>query len=263
MSFTWTAVLAAGALGIAMLLVMRIGLSRGARRLARHPDEKLGTSTVETGIFGLLGLLVAFAFYGATGRFDWHRQLNIEEANAIGTAYLRIDLLREESRPALQNHFRDYVGARVTFYRTLEDPTAHDGASRRTADLQKRIWQEAVEACRIDCDPGTRNLVFSSFNAMFDMASTQTMATWMHPPLIMYVLLYVVALISALLTGYSMASVQPRSWLYLLALPVILAVTVYVILDVEYPRRGSIRLDRFDQTLEQMRREMGAQSAQR
>jgi hypothetical protein len=263
MSFTWAAVLAAGGLCLGMLIVMWIGLRLGARRLAKHPGDKLGSSTVETAVFGLLGLLLAFVFYGAAGRFDWHRELDVDEANAIGTAYLRIDLLPEASQGALRHDVREYVGARLAFYRTMEDRPAQDAATRRTDALQQSIWHEALAACPADCNPGTKSLVFSSFNDMFDMASKQTMGTWMHPPFIMYVLLYALALIAGLLTGYSMADARPRGWLHLLALPAILAVTVYVILDVEYPRRGTIQLGRFDQVLEAMQREMGTQSVRR
>src|SRR5262245_39597570 len=126
MRFTWTAVLAAGGLCVSMLLVMWGGLRLGSRRLAKHPGDKLGSSTVETAVFGLLGLLLAFVFYGAAGRFDYHRELDVQEANSIGTAYLRIDLLPEESRQALRNRFREYVGARLAFYRTMEEPAAHE-----------------------------------------------------------------------------------------------------------------------------------------
>jgi hypothetical protein len=263
MRFTLTAVLITGGLCLGMFAMLWIGLRIGSRHLAKRTDDKLGNSTVETAVFGLLGLLLAFTFYGAASRFDWHRQLDVDEANAIGTAWLRIDLLPEETRPGLRKSFSEYVGARVAFDSTMEDRSTHDAAVRRSQALQQDIWNQALAGCPADCNPGTKNLVFSSLNAMFDIATTQVMATHIHPPFVMYVLLFALALVASLLTGYALAGQRPRSWLHLGAFPAILAVTVYVTLNVEYPRRGTIRITEFDRLLETYQEEMGAQSVRR
>lgn len=263
MRFTLTALLTTGGLCLLMFVMMWLGLRLGSRHRARRTDDKEPSSTVETAVFGLLGLLLAFTFYGAASRFDLHRQLDVDEANAIGTAWLRIDLLPEESRAGLRTSFREYVDARVAFDRTMEDRSTHDAAIRHTAALQQDIWSRALEACPADCDPGTKNLVFSSLNAMFDIATTQIMATHIHPPRIMYALLFALAMVASMLTGYTLAGQRPRSWFHLLAFPVILAMTIYVVFDVEYPRRGTIRITEFDDLLENYQQEMRMQSVRR
>ena len=78
----------------------------------------------------------------------------------------------------------------------------------------------------------------------------------MHPPHIVFVLLAVSALVSSLLAGYGMAGGKTRSWLHLLGFAMILAVTVYVVLDIEYPRVGLIRIDAFDEVLQDVRESM-------
>jgi len=67
---------------------------------------RAGAGAVEGSVFGLLGLLIAFTFSGAAFRFDARRQLAVEETNAIGTAYLRLDLLPADKQPALRDSFR-------------------------------------------------------------------------------------------------------------------------------------------------------------
>ncbi len=82
------------ALFAGMLLLLDIGRRIGARRRAQDAGGAgAGTGAVEGAVFALLGLLVAFTFSGAASRFDARRALVVEEANAIGTAYLRLDLL--------------------------------------------------------------------------------------------------------------------------------------------------------------------------
>jgi hypothetical protein len=82
------------------------------------------------------------------------------------------------------------------------------------------------------------------------------MALQNHPPSIVYVLLFILALICSLLAGYRMAVVQHRSWLHILSFALITVVVIYVIIDVEYPRTGLIRLHSFDQALVDVRAEM-------
>ena len=91
---------------------------------------------------------------------------------------------------------------------------------------------------------------------MFDIATTRTMAARTHPPAIIFVLLGVLALMSALLAGYAMAGGKTRSWIHMVGFALIIAASVYVILDLEFPRLGIIRVDSFDQVLIDLRQSM-------
>lgn len=113
------AVLALGLL-VGVLILQEVGRRIGARRLARDPDgAKAGTGVVEGAVFALVGLLIAFTFSGAASRFDQRRDLIVQETNAIGTAYLRLDLLPADARSVLKEEFRRYVDARLDTYRKL------------------------------------------------------------------------------------------------------------------------------------------------
>ena len=99
-------------------------------------------------------------------------------------------------------------------------------------------------------------LLLPALNQMIDITSTRTAAARLHPPGVVFLMLGVLALISSLLAGYGMAGGKTRSWLHMLAYAAITTGGVYVILNLEYPRLGFIRIDAFDQVLVDVRKGM-------
>jgi hypothetical protein len=177
----------------------------------------------------------------------------VDEANAIGSAYLRLDLLPPEPRQVLQERFRQYVDARLALYRAIPDSTKVQAAYAQGASLQEEIWAKAVTAVREAPLPQLAGQLLPAVSDMFDLATTRLASTRIHPPLIIYGLLGVVSLLCALLAGYGMGASESRSWLHILGLAAILAVTIYVIVDLEYPRLGFFQIADFDQLLVEVR----------
>jgi hypothetical protein len=230
----------------AMVLLLEVG-----RRLRRQRAEAIVSSAIEGAIFGLFGLLLAFTFSGAISRFDTHRQLLTQEANDIGTAYLRLDLLPSQAQPELRQLFRDYTTSRLHLYDEV-------GAeiSPETARLQREIWQRATAAAASQsASPDAAKLLLPAINDMIDITSTRQNAFNMHPPAVVFWLLFAFSVGAALMAGYSMKP-GPRDWVYSIALALAVTLTVYTILDVEYPRRGLIRLRDLDRTLLSLRDSM-------
>lgn len=135
MGYALIAFLLAAGLFIGIPICFEVG-----RRIAvRHADVSLtGTGPIETAVFGLLGLLVAFTFYGAADRFDTRRELIVKEANEIGTAYLRIALLPADVQPEIREAFRNYVDSRLEFYKRLSDLDASREELAHSSDLQEQ-----------------------------------------------------------------------------------------------------------------------------
>ena len=118
MNYNATAVLLLIGLFVGMLTMLAIGERMGRRTLAQQPDAARARLTgIEAAIFGLMGLMIAFTFSGAAQRYELRRQLVVDEANAIGTAYLRLDLLPTSRQPALREKYRRYTEARLAVYR--------------------------------------------------------------------------------------------------------------------------------------------------
>jgi hypothetical protein len=253
----------AGGLAVAVLGgilgALAIGRHFGRRTIAHSGDAgSAGAVSLEAAVFALLGLLIAFTFSGALTRFDLRRSQIVDEANAIGTAYLRVDLLAPSAQQKLRQTFRDYVDARIATYKRLPDIDAARGELARSQQLQADIWAQAVAAIRLpDSRPSAEVLLMPALNQMFDITTTRLAATQFHPPIIVYAMLVGLALASALLAGHQSAREKTLDWVHQLGFATIIAFTVYVILNIEYPRLGWVRLDHMDQLLVDVRAAMG------
>jgi len=242
---------------VGMLFMLEIGRRLGAHRMAQDPEgAKAGAGAVEAAVFGLMGLLVAFTFSGAASRFDTRRMQLVEEANCIGTAWLRLDLLPAKTQPPLREKFRQYTDARLAFFRKSADAPAAKIELDRASLLQNEIWTQVLAACRESGESSTTMLLVPALNEMFDMATTRMMGTRMHPPMIIYVTLGLFLLVSSLVAGYHMGEGRARSWVHSLAFVVAIALAFYLILDYELPRVGFIRIESFDQVLVDLRKSM-------
>lgn len=206
-----------------------------------------GTGVIEGSIFALLGLLVAFTFSSAGARFDSRRQLIVQEANAIETAYLRTRLLPPARQEAVQALFKKYLQTRISVYQSKSFQEA-GGKMESSEQIQEQIWAEAMAGAK-DGPMYASMLLLPALNQMFDIANERNMALRMHVPSIILAMLFALGIICAVLAGYSMSDGLTRNWLHRMGFALILAVTFYVILDLEYPRRGFIRVDSFDQAL--------------
>lgn len=242
---------------LGMLIFLEIGWRAGLRRAGKELKEaRTGVGAIEGAIFALLGLLVAFTFAGATSRFDTRRQLVVEEANAIGTAYLRLNLLSGEARTALRENFRRYLDSRMEVYRKLPDIAAAKEELDKSTKLQGEIWDQAVIACRAEGYHPAATLLLPALNEMIDITTTRTTAAQMHPPFIIFVMLFGLSLICSLFVGHGMAEGKTRNWLHIVGFAAVFAICVYVILDIEFPRMGLIRVDAIDQVLVELRESM-------
>jgi hypothetical protein len=180
----------------------------------------------------------------------------VQEANAIGTAYLRLDLLAEDARTTLRQDFRSYLDTRLEVYRLLPDLAAAYAMLERAGAQQTEIWRKSIAACRRESEPYVCGLLLPALNEMFDIATTRTMAARNHPPPIVFVLLFGLAVASSVLAGYGMAGGRSRGWLHMVGFATAMSIAVYTILDIEFPRLGLIQVGDFDQALVQLRKGM-------
>jgi hypothetical protein len=240
---------------LGMLFLLEFGRRLGRRYLAASGGSA-PTGSLDSAVFALLGLLLAFTFSGAASRFDTRRDQIVAETNDIGTAWLRLDLLPAQAQPALRTLFRRYVDSRLEMYGQLQTIEATRSELQRSADLQAEIWSAAVTACGEKKDAATTTLVLGSLNGMFDITTTRAAAGRMHPPPVVFGLLFVLALASAFVAGHGMASAASAPWVHMLTFAVAIAASVYLVLDIEYPRAGFVRINGFDQTLAEFRRSM-------
>ena len=202
------------------------------------------SSTVRASVFGLMGLLIAFTYAGAGVRFDNRRMLVAQEANAIEKAYLRLDLLPPESQPPLREDFRAYTRGRLGVTRNLPNMQAVSADLNRLSILQRKIWEEAVDATK-ESNATTQKLVLEALNEMIDVATLRTVGIISHLPSLVVVLLVFTALLSSFLAGMSVSGA--RDWLSRVIFAKVISSAIYVVLDYENPRAGLIPVDTVEQ----------------
>jgi hypothetical protein len=223
----------------AMLLLIELG-----HRLRENSADadRPGSAAMESAVFALFGLLLAFTFSGAMGRYDAHRDLIVRETNNIGTAYLRLDLLPPAAQPALRQDFRDYTAIRAHRFDVVEGTPEASEAAAQTARLQKEIWTRSVAAAFAPgATSGADKLLLPALNDMIDITATRRNAFDMHPPTVVFVLLFVLSCGCAVLAGFR-TNGHGRSWVQRIGFAAAIALTLYATLDIEYPRRGLVTL---------------------
>jgi hypothetical protein len=175
----------------------------------------------------------------------------------MGTAWLRLDLLPTAAQPALRAEMRDYVDSRLRFFRLIStDIPAATNELAKGNTLQRKIWSGAAAALQQQNSPAATSLLLSSLNEMIDITTTRYVALLTHPPLAIYLVLGVFVLASSLLAGYGMGKAGKRKWTHRLIFSATLAVAMYAILDLDYPRLGLIRIDQMDHVMVDLRKSM-------
>jgi hypothetical protein len=228
-------------------------------RIGRYNREKHGAAAhegigvIESAVLALLSLLLGFSFAGGMSRLDTKRQQIAQEANAIGSAYLRLDEVPPSEQPEMRRLFRTYLDARLLVYERLPDLQASEQELARAEKIQQEIWARAVSASHDDPTQNVARLLLPALNEMIDITTTRAITMHAKLPLLIFTLLTGVALVSGLLAGYAMAKRGSRSWLHMVLYAFVIAVTIYAVLDLEFPRYGLIRINVADRALQQLR----------
>jgi hypothetical protein len=241
-------------IGGLMILLMEYGRKIGERRKALDPHgSHEGLGPVEAAVFGLMGLMIAFTYSGASDRFEERRLLVIDETNAITTAYLRVDLLPEDYQKPVRKLFREYLETRLTTYKDIPDMAAVKEVERRAEEQRLKIWELCSEGSRQSDSPACAMVLLPAINSMIDICEKRTDIFYVHQPLAVFGVLIVMALVCSVMVGYGIAASQSKSWIHYIGFALVMVITIYVIIDMEYPRVGLITVDNLDTTLKDLR----------
>ena len=214
-----------------------------ARKRVKNEDEDdAGSGYVLSAALGLLGLLIAFVFGMAADRYEGRRQLVLQEANAISTAVLRYDLLPEPHRTQLIQTMADYVKVRREFFDFGDDMAQVKAAEARTDELQGQNWAEAGAAVRTPQGEPLVNLVINATNEMFDLATSRHAALDARVPARALHVLILYAIVAAAIMGHGLAPGGRRHLVATSGLFVLVAMAISLIIDLDSPRVGSVRV---------------------
>jgi hypothetical protein len=214
-----------------------IGRKVRAAQSTREERSDEDYTFVLGGTLTLLGLLIGFTFSMAVGRYDQRKNLEEEEANAIGTEYLRADLLPAEDAARLRELLRSYVDQRILFY-TSRDPLRLRQIDAQTTRLQMGMWSVVANHAQAKPTP-VAALLAAGLNDVLNSQGYTQAAWWNRIPLAAWALLIAIAIFCNLLIGYGAHGRRPSvMWM----LPIALSITLYLIADIESPRGGTIHV---------------------
>jgi hypothetical protein len=218
---------------------MGFRLGRYAAASATVKKGKAQVSVIEGSLLGVLGLLLGFTMSMAVSRFERRTQLVLDEANAIGTAYLRTQLLPAPGAAEMAGLLREYVAIRVR-HANYHDPGQLAAVRREAQKLQTRLWAIAVERAQADSNPLIAVQVVQSLNQIIDLDAARWMAFLDRVPSAVIYVNALVALFAAILAGYAFGIDGARKIFPMCVLGIAITVVLGVILDLDSSRVGSI-----------------------
>lgn len=234
-----------------------LGRYYGRRHISKNPDHKIEVVGVaESAVFGLLALLIAFTFSGAYDRFE-HRKLHLlEEAHSYELAYEYVSVFPDKYQQTLQQGIRDYLSANINAYKDSNKPASLIVDEEKSDKIRNSIWQTAVIASHNTANQSAAANALQAVSDMFAKSNTGIMLSKVHPPVIIFALLIILAALGAFLAGYISAESKHRRPIHTLFYVILTAFTIYVVINLEYPRAGFIGLDYFDNNLVTIRDSM-------
>ncbi len=214
------------------LLAAELGYRLGAYRARRGATARSGAGTMVGSLFALLAFMLAFTFGLAASRFDTRRALIVEEANVIGTAFLRTDLISTPWRDEIREQLREYVAVRLEATRISSSESINAGIIR-SEEIHKLIWARAIEAHE-SVPAVTNGLVLQAINDLIDV-HTDRVASALYSKLsaTIWVCLLLLAAAGMMATGYQAGSSGPRPSLVTLLLILAFSIVIMLIADLD------------------------------
>lgn len=185
----------------------------------------------------LLGLLIGFSFSMAISRYDLRKNYEEAEANAIGTEYVRAELLPADAASRVRELLRKYVHERVLFYST-RDHNRLLQIDQDTAGLQNEMWAAILPATRSQPTP-VDAVVVSGMNDVLNSQGYTQAAWWNRIPVAAWILMAAIAVVCNLLIGYG---ARRKDWRIFFVLPLAVSIAFLLIADIDSPRGGAIRV---------------------
>lgn len=223
----------------AMWLMAWIGWALLRRKAVMDEETRHDFSFILSGMLTLLALLIGFSFSMAIGRYDLRKTLEEGEANAIGTEYLRADLLPATDAANVRALLGNYLELRISFYRAQAE-LEFQQINVRTEQMQNELWA-AIHAPAMATQTPIVALAVAGMNDVLNSQSYTQAAYWNRIPVAAWILLFVIGIGCSLLIGYGSRSGRPGSKL-LFILPLGASIAFMLIADLDAPRHGIIKV---------------------
>ncbi len=243
--YGYSSVAIAATLFIAIIMFNEAGFRVG-RFIQGSTDSEVKalTGSIQASILGLLALLLGFTFSMSMQRFDNRSMALIDEASAMGTAILRVQLLPDKYKNEANEYFKRYVDLRVEigkldFTKDEERKTY----SNKIIDVQSKLWSLAISATNDDPRAVTTGAFVKSLNDVIDSQGKRNALLQMHVPEVVLILLFVVFISSGGILGYSAGLSGKRIFAPIVLISLLITLIVFIIIDLDRPKRGLIQVN--------------------
>jgi hypothetical protein len=219
-----------------------VGFRLGRRKEASLDDSD-PSSLLETTAFTLLALLLGFSFSLALGRYDARRGALLREANAIGTTFLRAEFFDAKTVSAVRADLRSYVAERIAYARADAQPDQRRLADRNSTTLQRDLWKLATQAANRDPHSTTVPLFIAALNDTINLSTEERAVLNTHIPDVVIIWLLLIAFIASAMMGYRFGHQGKRARIFEVVFAVMVALVFGLVLDLDRPQRGIIRIN--------------------
>ena len=243
--YNQNSILIAAILFASLVLAIELGYRIGCKaRASASEASRSHVNAIQASLLGILALLLGFTFSLSLQRYDSRSEAVVDEANAIGTAYLRAQLLPASVRGEAQMLLRDYLDVRIR-----EGTVPLSNQAERQALLlaagrhQDALWRYALQATQENPNPATSGLFAQALNELIDSYGRRNAALNRHVPEVVLFLLYGTFVMTWGIVGYASGVAGHRPSLTAYIMLVLIVLLVFVIIDLDRPRRGLIGID--------------------
>ncbi|XOV77412.1 MAG: hypothetical protein ACFHVJ_10655 [Aestuariibacter sp.] len=230
---------------VLIIILNEMGFRVGRFIQYKTADEvKTLTGSIQASILGLLALLLGFTFSMSMQRFDGRSQAVISEANTIDTVILRVQLLPAEHQQDLYLLLEDYVNVRKDMGQVdMTQREERKSYNNKVNIIQNDLWKIAVAIAHNNSNPAAASLFIGALNNMFDSQGKRNALQQMHVPETVTFLLFLVFIASGGILGYSSGLNGTRVVAPTVMVSFLIALIVFIILDLDRPKRGFIQVN--------------------
>lgn len=217
-------------------------LEIGHRLVRRAPVEEGQASTVAAPVLAIVGLLLAFSFSMASDRYGQRRAAAVQEANSIGTFWLRTDLVPEPARSAMRSRVRRYVDLHFEHRASGIEEAKTGELEAEAGRLQLELWTLLIDDFRRDPEASRQRLIVPALNAMIDDSASVLAAKENRLPDAIFAYLFLLVVIAGVVVGYR-PRIEKRNLVLWAMFTIVVSGVVLILLDMDRPRRGLIQTD--------------------
>ena len=225
---------------ISIFIFYLLGVKISNHKQAYYPDSKAkGIGPLEGALLGLLSLLLSFTFGMSASRYDARRSLIVQEANDIGSVISLCDMYPDSTRTLLRKDLKEYLETRISYYNTVDNGVMNNLVIESQV-ISGRTWKRVMLLAEKKTNFTRDNQMITAFCKMTDMVTSRDASRLAKVPELIIFLLVVLTIIGAFIVGYSKEA-KKNDWIIITLYSIMTVLTIYTILDLDRPKRGTIK----------------------